>query len=105
MIDPTARLHDPTAQSHKFLSQVVLAQQAAGRARPNPSARIGKRWKVAVEGIELKALTRRPCSTGCFIIRDQHNRPAGLARIATPENAEPVAFCSHLGTLDTIDVS
>jgi hypothetical protein len=42
---------------------------------------------------------------GSFIGSHQHDRPARLARIATPENAEPVAFCSRLGTLDTADVS
>jgi hypothetical protein len=42
---------------------------------------------------------------GNFIGRHQHNCPARLARIAPPENAKPIAFCSHLGALDTVDIS
>ena len=105
MIECTACLRNPVAQSRKLGGQVVVADQTARHARPYPPARIGERRKVAVEDIELEALPRCPCSTGRLIGGDQHDRPAGLARIAPPEDAQPVAFRSHLGALDAVHVS
>jgi hypothetical protein len=53
----------------------------------------------------LQPLTRCPCSTGRLVGGHQHYRPAGHARIALPEAAQPVASSSHLGSFDAIRVS
>ena len=105
MIECTACLRNPVAQSRKLGGQVVVADQTARHPRPYPPARIGERRKIAVEDIELKALPCCPCSAGRLIGGVQHDRPAGLARIAPPETAQPVAFGSHLGALDAVDVA
>ena len=60
---------------------------------------------MAVEKLELETLSCRPGPTGRFVVGNQHNCPARLARIAPPENAKTIAFCSRLGALDTVDIS
>ncbi|MEY9642933.1 hypothetical protein ABIF66_011187 [Bradyrhizobium japonicum] len=105
MIGGTACLHDPIAQSRKFQNQIVLTDQASRDTRPNPPERVGEGWKVAIEELELEALPSRPCLASCFVRGSQHNRPARLARIAAPENAEPITFRSHLSALDAVQVS
>jgi hypothetical protein len=92
MMGGMARLRNPIAQSRKFRDQLVIVDQTTRHPRPCPPGQIGECRKVVVKMIELETLPRRPFSTGRFIIRDQHNSLAGLARIATPENAEPIAF-------------
>jgi hypothetical protein len=105
MIECMALLHDPTAQSCKFRGQVIVADQPARIPRKNPPERIGERWKIAVEKIELKAMPRCPCSAGRLISGNQGNCLARLARIAAPESAQPVTFRAHLGALDTVQIS
>ena len=56
MIDGTARLHDPTAQSRKFRNQVVVANQSARHTRPYPPARIRESRKLAIKNVELETL-------------------------------------------------
>jgi hypothetical protein len=104
MIECMACLHDPVAQSRKLGDEVGIADQTARHPRPYPPARIGERWKVVVEDIELEALPRCPCPAGRLVSVDEHNRPSGLARISPPEDAQPVALGSHLGTLDAVQV-
>jgi hypothetical protein len=60
---------------------------------------------MAVEKLELETLSCCPGPTGRLVVGNQHNRPPRFARIAPPENAEPIAFCSHLGAPDTVDIS
>ena len=105
MIECTARLRDLTAQSRKFCSQFLVAHEATRHPRPHPPARIGKRRKVAVQHIKLEAAPRCPCSTRRLIVGDKDDRPARLARIAPPETAQPVAFCSHPSPLAPVDVT
>jgi hypothetical protein len=105
MMDPMTRLRDPITQSHKFRNQVVVANQSARHTRPYPPTRIGECRKFAVKNVELETLPSCPCSAGRLVFGDQQDCPARLARIAPPENAQPIAFCSHLGALDTVDIS
>jgi hypothetical protein len=105
MIECTAGLHDPIAQSHKLDGQVIVTDQTARHPRPYPPAGIRVSRKVAVENIELETLSCCPGATGRLVGGDQHNRPAGLARIAPPEDAEPIACSSHLRSLDPSKVS
>ena len=105
VIECTPRLRDPTAQPRKLGGQIVFAHQSARLPRPYPPASIGERWKVVVEEIELQALPRCPCSAGRLVVGGQHDRPAGLARISPPEDAQPVALGSRLGTLNAIQIS
>jgi hypothetical protein len=100
-----ARFRDPITQSLNFRDQLIVASQLTRHPRPDPPARIRVSRKVAVEKLELETLSCRPIPTGRLVVGSQHNRPARLARIAPPENAESIAFCSHLGALDTVDIS
>jgi len=57
------------------------------------------------EHTKLETLARCPCLAGSFIGGEQHDRPTGLARIAPPEDAQPVARRPHLSALDAVHIS
>ena len=103
MIECTACLRNPVAQSGKPGGQVIIADQTARHPRPHPSDRIGDRRKLAIKNTQLKALSGCPCLAGCLVSVEEHNGPAGLARIAAPKDTQPVALGSHLGALDSVD--
>jgi hypothetical protein len=94
IIECTARLRNPAAQSRKFGGHLVVAYEAARHAGPNPTTRIGERRKRAVQNIDLETL-----APGSFIGGDQYNLPAGYARIPLPEDAQSIARRPHLSAL------
>jgi hypothetical protein len=60
---------------------------------------------VAIERIEPETLPCCPGPTGRFVLGNQHNRPAGVTRIAPPQDAEPIACSPHLRSLYPSKVS
>ncbi len=67
MIECTACLRNPVAQSRQAWRSRRRRRSDRGTSRPIPSACISERRQIAVEDIELNALPCCPCSTGRLI--------------------------------------
>src|SRR4029077_14323643 len=73
MIECTACLRNPVAQSGKLGNQLLVADETVRHPRPYPPARIRERRKIAVEDIELEASLRGPCPAGRLIGGVKHD--------------------------------